>query len=473
MLTAVVSVLQLLKQSSKTRLVTMAGIVGFAALGVYLLQQSGAAGFMAASEAEAGTVVGNASQVSDTAASNGQAVRFGGGSSTQGPTAFGTLVSQPNRSQAESDAGVKVAMVEFWWGELEPQEGQFNTSYLNEIKDEIDTHLAAGRRVTLALGMHDAPSWMANVPNSRYVNEDGQQSGADDYNMVFNQLVRDKAERYFTKLDQELDLSRFWAIRLTTGSYMEMHYPGGGWWAYDVNAKNGPNMPASMQRNPFPDFKPGDTSYTTAQARQWAEWYIGALGNVTDFQMKSLTAKGFRGYFETVTPGAGVKPSRYERAINNRLVNDDLLGMGIAWHRYYASIPDKNRVIAYSSSVAENSAGPGDGDSCQASDETVPMDSEQFDNWSAARWISRIADEYGMRKGGENPGMGMPANPDYSDTSPSGMMASAFRYASTCKFHVFYWAHDHNLHNGDVPFSKYAEGIRDALGDSPSAPPMP
>jgi hypothetical protein len=466
------SAFQSLEQLLKTRLAVLIGIAGFAILGIYLLQQSGAAGFFASSEAESGTVAGNASKISDDATSSGQAVHFGS-SAGQGPTAFGTLVSQTSRTQAESTAGVKVAMVEFWWAEYEPQDGQFSASYAANVRNQIDAHIAAGRRVTLGIGMHDAPSWIASIPNSRYVNENGQQSSADDYNMVFNQKVRDKAERYFARLDADLDLDRIWAIRLTTGSYMEMHYPNGGYWAYDVNAQNGPDMPPSMARNPFPDWKPGGTSLTTAQVRQWVEWYIGALGNVTDFQMKSLTAEGFKGYFETVTPGAGVKPARYERAINNRLTDDNLLGMGVAWHRYYASIPDKSRVVAYSSSVAENSQGPGNGDSCQTSDKSVPMDSGQLDNWSAARWISRIGDEYGMLKGGENPGQGQPEIPEYSDLSPSGMMASAFRYASSCKFHVFYWAHDHNLHNGDVPFSKYAEGIKNALGDNPAAPPMP
>ena len=84
-----------------------------------------------------------------------------------------------------------------------------------------------------------------------------------------------------------------------------------------------------------------------------------------------------------------------------------------------------------------------------------------MDSWSSARWISRIAEQYGLPVGGENPGYGLPASLDsfYTNTSSTGMMASAIRIAVACNFKVFYWAHDIHLWDGTLPFSLYTSSI--------------
>jgi hypothetical protein len=84
-----------------------------------------------------------------------------------------------------------------------------------------------------------------------------------------------------------------------------------------------------------------------------------------------------------------------------------------------------------------------------------------MDSWSATRWITRIAHQYGLLAGGENPGYGLPASLDsfYVNTSSTGMMASALRQARSCGFTVFYWAHDVHLWDGTIPFTTYATMI--------------
>ena len=140
------------------------------------------------------------------------------------------------------------------------------------------------------------------------------------------------------------------------------------------------------------------------------------------------------------------------------MCNDGTTGVGAVWDRYYAMLPDKTNVVAYISSVADQSGG---NDSGQPADHLLALSSEVMDSWSATRWISRIAAENGLLVAGENPGYGMPASLDsfYLDTSCAGMMATAIGQARSCGFQVFYWAHDIHLWDGTIPFWRYARMI--------------
>jgi hypothetical protein len=91
----------------------------------------------------------------------------------------------------------------------------------------------------------------------------------------------------------------------------------------------------------------------------------------------------------------------------------------------------------------------------------VPLDSPDIHSWSATRWITRLAHEYGFAVGGENPGWKQSRSLDksYRDLSENGMMAAALSQARTCDFTTFYWAHDERLWDGTVPFSAFAEHI--------------
>jgi hypothetical protein len=84
-----------------------------------------------------------------------------------------------------------------------------------------------------------------------------------------------------------------------------------------------------------------------------------------------------------------------------------------------------------------------------------------MDSWSATRWISAVAHHDGLALGGENPGYGIPASIDsfYTNTSSTGMMATALGQAQSCGFQVYYWAHDIHLWDGTLPFSLYASSI--------------
>jgi hypothetical protein len=375
-----------------------------------------------------------------------------------GPVIFGTLDTRPGTATAEDRAGVTMAMFELNWASFEPSQGVVSSAYLATMKSELAAYQAAGQRVTLGLGMQNPPSWVFSLPDSTYTDQNGATSTEADF--VFSQAVRSAAASYLSLVAASLPMSSFWAIRLTSGGDAEMLYPGGGtYWAFDHAALTGSGLAAGMTRNPYPNWRPGNGGLSQGQIRTWVSWYVGGLDNVTNWQIQTLSGLGFTGYYETVTPGSGTRPGYLAQTEQQNLSNDGTTGVGAVWDLYYAQLPNKTNVVAYISSVADQSGG---NDSCQASDASLSLTDNTMDSWSATRWTSRIAVANNLLVGGENPGYGLPPSLDsfYTNSSSNGMMASAIREARTCNFKVFYWAHDIHLWDGTLPFTLYTTMIR-------------
>ena len=374
------------------------------------------------------------------------------------PTMFGTLDTQPTTVAAEAGSSdVSMAMLEYNWASFEPSPGVFSSSYLATMKSELAAYKAAGMKVTLGLGLQNAPAWVLALSNGSYVNQTGAHS--TEANFVFSAAVRQAAAGYLKQIAAYIPLSNFNAIRLTSGGDPEMLYPGGGsYWAFDKAALTGTGLAAGMSRNPNPTWTPGTSGLSQTQIGAWVNWYVGGLDKVTNWQMQTLAGLGFSGYYETVTPGSGTRPDGLARTEQQNLSNDGTTGVGAVWNLYYAMLPTKTNVIAYISSVADNSGG---NDNCQSADATTALTSSSMDSWSATRWISAIAHHDGLALGGENPGYGIPASIDsfYTNTSSTGMMATAMAQSQSCGFQVFYWAHDIHLWDGTLPFSLYANAI--------------
>jgi hypothetical protein len=367
-------------------------------------------------------------------------------------TMFGTLDTQASTAATEKKDGISVAMFELDWASFEPSEGVFNAAYMATMRSYLQAFRVAGMRVTLGLGLEDTPSWVSALPDGRYVNEDGDSSGEADF--VFSAAVRQAAAAYLARVAADLPLSDFWAIRLTSGGDDEMLYPPGGtYWAFGNAAMTGAGLAATMTPNPFPDWRPRRPGLTAAQIDRWVNWYVGGLDNVTNWQLHTLSGLGYAGYYQLVTPGSGTRPDVLS-AEERQNLPAGITGVGAVWNRYYALLPDKTKVVAYVSSVADES---GADDSCQPGDDKLPVTSSVMDSWSATRWISRIADSEGLLVAGENAGYSMPVGLDfqYTNIGSTGMMADSVRQAISCKFQVFYWAHDVNLWNGTIPYAVY------------------
>jgi hypothetical protein len=367
---------------------------------------------------------------------------------------YGTLDTQADTAAIESQAGITMAMFELNWASFEPRPGVVSASYLATMQSYSRAYAAAGQRVTLGLGLEDPPPWVFSLPGSTYTDQHGNVSTQADF--VFSQAVRSAAAQYLSLVAAHLPLADFWAIRLTSGGDGgEMLYPpGGSYWAFNSAALTGTGLATGMTANPHPNWRPGRPGLSPAQIDRWVNWYVGGLANVTNWQMQILSRLGFTGYYQTVTPGSGTRPGELAEDEQQNLADVETTGVGAVWDRYYAML-DKTNVMAYISSVADRS---GDDDGGQDTDTCVPLTSETMDSWSATRWITRIARQHGLAVGGENPGYGLPdsLNGHYTNSSATGMMASAIRQAHSCGFTVFYWAHDVRLWDGTVPFSRYA-----------------
>ncbi|MBX3229427.1 MAG: hypothetical protein KIT84_17585 [Labilithrix sp.] len=366
---------------------------------------------------------------------------------------FGTLLSISSFAADEMKAGITTAMLEVRWGVAEPEEGRFDTQYLTQMASVMDKHRKAGRSITLGVVLHDTPRWVLALPNGRYVDDLGNTS--DRANFVFNQRVRDAAERFIREMVKTIPLAGIDRLRVASGGSGEVLYPGGGtYWAFDRNAQNGPDLPPTMAKNPLPGWKPGNGA-TPQEVRSWAEWYVGGLDDVVRWQMDLATALGFEGRFEVLTPGMGVRSAEWEDAIAKRLPRG-LLGIGPAWQVFYSKLGPRRDVIAYVSSVADRSGGD---DGCEPGDASIGVTDAKTTRWSATRYIARLAAEYGYGLSGENPGFADAAAEHYRDLSPSGMLAASLRQARTCGMTKLYWAHDDRLWNGTIAFPDFAKAI--------------
>lgn len=377
------------------------------------------------------------------------------------PVAFGTLQTNEAHAAQEYAGGARLAMMEIFWDRYEPGRGDFNAAYADEQRRRLARLRAAGFRVTLALGTYNPPPWLAREPDARFMDQNGSKSR--DLNFVFNQKMRAFFERYLARVDADLGLENFWAVRITSGGNGELLYPEGGtYWAFDANAQNGPDRPAGLPPCPFPGWKPGEGGLSASQTRRWADWYVRCLALTADWQMRALGRLGFRGWYQILTPGSGVRPSGYDAAVRRGLP-DGLLGVGAAWGKVYAFLPNRHRAVVYISSVADRS---GNDDVPQPGDARVALTDPAADRWSATRWQVRIAVGLHMPVGGENPGFNAPPalNAHYTDAGPGGMMARALAQATAGRFQCFFWAHSERLWDGTVPFSRYAAAIAAANG---------
>jgi hypothetical protein len=374
------------------------------------------------------------------------------------PLTYGTLDSQPADAATEHAAGVTNAMFELNWASFEPSRGTVSASYLVTMKYYLASFKSAGQRITLGLGLQNPPSWVFSLADSTYVDQTGAHS--TEANFVFSKAVRTAAAQYLALVNTDLGLTNFAYIRLTSGGDGEMLYPGSGtYFAFDSAALTGTGLATGMSRNPDPTWKPGTSGMSQSQIARWVTWYIGGLDNVTNWQMTTLAGLGFTGTYETVTPGSGTRPDELTQTEKANLSNDGTTGVGAVWNLYYAGLTNKANVMAYVSSVADQSGG---NDSCQPTDTALALTSTTMDAWSSTRWIRAIANANGLSAGGENPGLGLPASLDtfYTNLTSSGMMVAALRQARSCNFTVFYWAHDIHLWDGTIPFTTYATMIK-------------
>lgn len=361
----------------------------------------------------------------------------------------GTLMSAVDRTKSESNAGIKQAMVEVGWDWVQPKSATaWNTAGLKEVRADVLAHRAAGRRVTLGFAVHETPAWAFTLPDARSIDNHGAKSG--DLNVVFSQSVRNATAAYMRKVLAAVGPANIDRIRITSGGSYELLYPGESYSSYGRITAAG--MPAQPKTG-----RPGTRS-TKAQHHAWARWYVGGLANVANWQMSVANAAGFKGTYEILMPGSGVRPSAWSAATSRHLP-DGLLGLGAAWYQIAPMLANKSRVNLHQSGVGDRSGSPSD-NGCRSTDSATALGSRTADAWSSTRWVSYLAKRYGFAGvSGENPGYG-DSVPTSWYRNPDGLAKSANTLARSCGFTVFYWAHSHRLWDGTLPIAKYATAAR-------------
>lgn len=391
---------------------------------------------------------------------------------------FGVLNAQPEHAARDHAAGVRAAEMEIGWDWYEPRDGVFSDvnspgSYAYQMKREFRAFRAAGLKVILGIGLQYSPGWVFNYRDSHYMNQYGAR--APGYpNLTFSQALRRKAEEYIARVNRDLGLNNFWAVRVGSGPQVETLLPeetaGGhanGYWAYDAAAQGADaNRPSSIPPNPYPGWRPGSRTYngqpfSAAQVGQWADWYLGALMDGVNWQLATYRNLGYGGYLHVLMPGWGNRPGEYAAAVGGYLdgTGDSLqtMGRGAVWDRDIAKIADRTNVVIDVSSVSDNSSQSAaiiGANLCQAGDVGVDVNDPQVMQWSSTRWISYNAHRYGMPTIGENP------DPEaVVGRYNVQMMQDAVRLVQSCGMQGLLWAFDGNLHDKTSPvtLSDYAK----------------
>ncbi|WP_188940319.1 hypothetical protein [Nakamurella endophytica] len=382
------------------------------------------------------------------------------------PPFLGTLQTAPEHAGDLSGHGVKVAMLELAWSRYETAPGDWDVDYERRMVEQFRTLRAAGMQVTLGLGLHYTPGWVRDLPDSRFVDQDGRRS--DQVDFTFDRDVRAAADRYLQRVAQAFPAGDFFAVRITSGGRGELLFPAGdSYWAFGPDALDADRVATAVGANPLPDWRPGDDGEDATAVRQWYDWYVGALAETATWQIDLLRSLGFRGYFEILTPGVGVQPEALDRAVAAHLP-PGLAGQGVAWLDVYQRLPHDPDIVA---SVTSTGDGSGGDVGCAPEDRQVPVTSTAVKSWSAARWISRVADEFGLAKVGENPGYtaGSTFRAHYTDRSAGGLMATSLSLARSCGYLGFYWAHDAQLWDGTVDAAEFYGYTSPDAGAPPTA----
>lgn len=376
---------------------------------------------------------------------------------------FGTLQTDPSKARLEHRSGIQVAYLGLRWDRYEPSRHDFSRRYVRRVRRELRRFRRAGALVELGLGINHPPTWLfRHDPQAAYINQYNRRY-TGTANIVFSEAARREAQTYISRVQRDIGLRNFWAIRVGVDANGEFIYPSAdadgvqhnSYWAFDENAQasgSDASRPVTVPPTPFPGWKPGDRTYhgrafTIREVSQWYDWYLAALTDAVNWQCHYYRAVGYRGYLMVLIPGAGVFPNAYHSAVAHYLdgaIAPHLMGIGAVFFKIIALIGDRVNVQIVSTSLVDDSGRPRN-NGCAAGDGKVdilanPPDPAIYD-WSSVRWIADIA-----RRDGLTLLNGESAGPQVAPYHP-GVMDDAARQMSSCGLMGLMWAFDSSLYD--------------------------
>lgn len=365
---------------------------------------------------------------------------------------FGTVSTSPARTTQQVQDGITVAQYSLYWDRFEPTENQFSPTYINQVKSDLAQMRTNGARVILDFGVQYTPSWVFAYPNSRYVNQYGaayspSEPGKNIPNMVFNQVMRDKQQRYISKVFQELGTD-FFGVRVGGGWYGELNYPDASYagktnlyWAYDANAQGtANNRPTGIPVSPVGSWQPGASSQNHQSAQQFVDWYLDSLLNYQNWQISTVRSAQYAGNIYVMYPSWGIRPGQLEEAVNNDLSGSTSVEIngevqrGFDFDRFVRGLPD-SKVVVYTTWLNAETSGDA------MSDQT---------RWSPVHYLSYLAALHTppLQVAGENTGHDSFAQMQLSisQTQKYGLVGML-------------WAFDEELHSGNPNYANYQQYV--------------
>lgn len=406
---------------------------------------------------------------------------------------FGVLAAscRPDRAEAERRAGVRLAVVALRWQDYEPAAGTFDADYVENFRQRVAGCASAGLRVILSVGLQYPPNWVRQLPAGTYRNQAGTPS-SNTVNLVFSRAVRDAATTYLHRIDRDLGLGNFAAVRVGTSDAGELGYPSPttatpqnpqSYWAFDTAAQTGSGLSRGLSPSPLPGWVPGTATWrnqpvTPGQVTGWFRWYDRALASAVTWQIDLLRHLRYTGDIHIPLAGRGVLPPDLQVALRARLDGtgdrDGSLQRGMDY-------PDQLPIIAAAATtpraegvVSVDVTGVDDvtavrarhiqppQDTCHPADEHTDFTATpDLTSWSSTRWTTAVARRSGLSVLGENPGP--PTAPTTGGSPDSDSLVKqllhAPRYAADCHLTALLWAFEDDLFP-DVTIDDYAKTIR-------------
>lgn len=177
-----------------------------------------------------------------------------GGATPGTPFLFGVVNDDGHHFADEWARGVRATTFELQWRRYEPQEGVYDTAYINSMQQRLAQLKAQGWYVQLVPGYQYVPDWVfANYPDTYYVNQFGDRYDPDPQaeasarviNAPFNAQARALIAGYLARVFQDFDPASFDSVRVGGGIQGELRYPPPAWnghansyWAFDSHAQN-------------------------------------------------------------------------------------------------------------------------------------------------------------------------------------------------------------------------------------------
>ncbi len=362
----------------------------------------------------------------------------------QQPFYFGVLQSKDENLARNRQSGANIVVVGLGWDRAEPNQGEFSSEYFKEISEKIKIRRKLGYSIALDLGFQYPPDWIFDLPHSYYINQYGQKFfstniGENIPNAVFNQAIRDCQESYLKEVFKHF--KDFELIRLGWTKYGELAYPihkyGGEkncYWAFDDIAQGkSKGLAEGLSSCPLPGWIPGNQSVDNKDAAKFLQWYIGALQNYHDWQIKTVrrfTSKPLAMLY----PSWGMRPGSIQKAIKGDLngsTSSEINGevqRGLDFKRLISGISDTN-VYVYCTWIDSNPHFSNDAGSNPA-------------YWSPAHYLAFLAQEHQppLQIWGENTGGG-----------DMKTVELCFERIKKYNYNGFLWAFEHQLYDGKKP----------------------